>query len=150
MRVELKLSIPNSRQMMTLQLSPSSNWSQLESEIEKCRRLRCPIRPPAVPRFAQMKPSSCAHLLRPRSGETVTEKISKRKMLEERFAREYLLDLDGTQAAIRAGYSAKTAAQAASRMLRNVKVRALLKQLIGRFIAPPNSRAKHQKGIPYG
>jgi Phage terminase, small subunit len=71
-------------------------------------------------------------------------------MGEERFAREYLLDLDGTQAAIRAGYSAKTAAQAASRMLRNVKVRALLKQLIGRFIAPPNLRGKHQQGIPDG
>ncbi len=41
----------------------------------------------------------------------------------DRFVDEYLLDLNGTQAAIRAGYSAKTAAQQASRLLRNVKVR---------------------------
>jgi len=68
----------------------------------------------------------------------------------ERFAREYLLDLNGTRAAIAAGFSAKTPAQAASRMLTNVKVRALLKQLIRRFIAPPNLRAKHQQGIPDG
>ena len=82
--------------------------------------------------------------------QTATEKISKRKVREERFAREYLLDLNSTQAAIRAGYSAKTAAQAASRMLRTVQVRGLLKHLTGRFIAPPNLRAKHQKGIPDG
>jgi phage terminase small subunit len=54
----------------------------------------------------------------------------------ERFAREYLLDLNGTRAAIRSGYSAKTAPQAASRMLKNVKVRALLKELLRRFIGP--------------
>ena len=41
----------------------------------------------------------------------------------DRFVDEYLRDLNGTQAAIRAGYSSKTAAQQASRLLRNVKVR---------------------------
>ena len=40
----------------------------------------------------------------------------------DRFVDEYMVDLSGTQAAIRAGYSAKTAAQQASRLLRNVKV----------------------------
>jgi phage terminase small subunit len=55
----------------------------------------------------------------------------------ERFAREYLLDLNGMRAAIAVGYSRKTAAQAASRMLRNVKFRALLKQLLRRLIGPP-------------
>ena len=40
----------------------------------------------------------------------------------DRFVDEYLVDLNGTQAAIRAGYSSKTAAQQASRLLRNVKV----------------------------
>lgn len=39
-----------------------------------------------------------------------------------RFVEEYLVDPNGTKAAIRAGYSAKTAAQQASRLLRNVKV----------------------------
>ena len=41
----------------------------------------------------------------------------------DRFVDEYLRDLNGTQAAIRAGYSSKTAAQQASGLLRNVKVR---------------------------
>ena len=40
----------------------------------------------------------------------------------DRFVDEYMVDLNGTQAAIRAGYSAKTAAQQASRLLRDVKV----------------------------
>ena len=38
------------------------------------------------------------------------------------FCEEYLTDLNATQAAIRAGYSEKTAEQTASRLLRNVKV----------------------------
>ncbi|HOV68837.1 MAG TPA: terminase small subunit [Clostridia bacterium] len=42
----------------------------------------------------------------------------------ERFIKEYLIDLNGTQAAIRAGYSPKTANEQASRLLANVSVRA--------------------------
>ncbi len=42
---------------------------------------------------------------------------------EQRFIEEYPVDLNGTQAAIRAGYSAKTAGQAASRLLKDVKIR---------------------------
>lgn len=38
------------------------------------------------------------------------------------FVREYLIDLNATQAAIRAGYSAKTANEQASRLLANVKI----------------------------
>ena len=41
----------------------------------------------------------------------------------ETFVREYLVDLNGTQAAIRAGYSAKTAAVSASKMLIIPKIR---------------------------
>ena len=41
---------------------------------------------------------------------------------QKRFCEEYLIDLNATQAAIRAGYSPKTAVQTASRLLRNVKV----------------------------
>lgn len=41
---------------------------------------------------------------------------------QERFVAEYLIDLNATQAAIRAGYSAKSAAEQASRLLINVKV----------------------------
>lgn len=41
---------------------------------------------------------------------------------QKQFCDEYLIDLNATQAAIRAGYSPKTAEQTASRLLRNVKV----------------------------
>ena len=41
---------------------------------------------------------------------------------QQRFVDEYLIDLNATQAAIRAGYSVKTADVQGSRMLGNVKV----------------------------
>ena len=41
---------------------------------------------------------------------------------QQLFCDEYLIDLNATQAAIRAGYSEKTAMEQASRLLRNVKV----------------------------
>ena len=41
---------------------------------------------------------------------------------QQRFVEEYLLDLNATQAAIRAGYSAKTAKQQGQRLLTNVDV----------------------------
>lgn len=43
-----------------------------------------------------------------------------------RFIDEYLVDSNGTQAAIRSGYSVKTAASQSSRLLKDVKVQALL------------------------
>lgn len=47
---------------------------------------------------------------------------------QARFIDEYLIDLNGTQAAIRAGYSAKTANEQASRLLANVSVQAQLQR----------------------
>lgn len=41
---------------------------------------------------------------------------------QQRFVDEYLIDLNGTQAAIRAGYSAPTAQEQSSRLLSNVMV----------------------------
>lgn len=41
---------------------------------------------------------------------------------QRRFVDEYLIDLNATQAAIRAGYSAKTAQEQSSRLLSNVMV----------------------------
>lgn len=41
---------------------------------------------------------------------------------QQRFCQEYLIDLNGTQAAIRAGYSKKTADMQASRMLTKDKI----------------------------
>ena len=43
---------------------------------------------------------------------------------QTRFVKEYLVDLNGTQAAIRAGYSSHTAAAQAVRLLINVNVKA--------------------------
>lgn len=45
-----------------------------------------------------------------------------------RFADEYLLDFNGTAAAIRAGYSAKTARQIATENLAKPSIQALIKQ----------------------
>lgn len=45
---------------------------------------------------------------------------------QQRFVEEYLVDLNATQAAIRAGYSAKTAKQQGGRLLTNVDVSAAL------------------------
>lgn len=42
---------------------------------------------------------------------------------QARFVDEYLIDLNATQAAIRAGYSEKTAQEQSSRLLSNVKVK---------------------------
>lgn len=42
---------------------------------------------------------------------------------QQRFVQEYLIDLNATQAAIRAGYSAHTAEQQGCRLLRNAKIK---------------------------
>jgi phage terminase small subunit len=44
------------------------------------------------------------------------------------FVREYLVDKNATQAAIRAGYSAKTAQEQSSRLLSNVMVKAAVEE----------------------
>lgn len=46
---------------------------------------------------------------------------------QEAFVREYLIDLNATQAAIRAGYSEATAQEQGSRLLSNVMVAAAIK-----------------------
>jgi phage terminase small subunit len=53
---------------------------------------------------------------------------SRNDARQQRFVQEYLVDLNGKQAAIRAGYSAKTAEQSASRLLRSVKVKTAVEE----------------------
>lgn len=48
---------------------------------------------------------------------------------QERFCLEYMVDLNATQAAIRAGYSEATAEYQASRLLSNVKVKLKISEL---------------------
>ena len=52
---------------------------------------------------------------------------------QERFVEEYLVDLNATQAAIRAGYSKKTAYSMGQRLLKNVEVsKAIAKATVAR------------------
>lgn len=48
---------------------------------------------------------------------------------QERFCHEYIVDLNGTQAAIRAGYSEKSAAQISSENLRKPNIRQRINEL---------------------
>ena len=50
---------------------------------------------------------------------------------QEAFVAEYLIDLNATQAATRAGYSAKTANEQGSRLLANVNVSQAVQQAMG-------------------
>ena len=52
--------------------------------------------------------------------------MSKLTPRQQRFVDEYLIDLNATQAAIRAGYSKKTANAQAGRLLVNVSVQAAI------------------------
>ena len=51
------------------------------------------------------------------------------------FVKQYLIDLNAKQAAIRAGYSEKTAESQASRLLRNVKVKQAIDKALGKVAA---------------
>jgi phage terminase small subunit len=48
---------------------------------------------------------------------------------QEAFAKEYVIDYNATQAAIRAGYSEKTAYSQGNRLLKKVEVQAMIKKL---------------------
>lgn len=54
---------------------------------------------------------------------------------QQAFCREYILDRNGKQAAIRAGYSPKTAENQASRLLSNDKVKEYVRELEAPIIA---------------
>jgi phage terminase small subunit len=55
---------------------------------------------------------------------------AKKALREEIFAREYVVDLNGTRAAIAAGYSAKGADVAAARLLGNARVKQSIAEII--------------------
>lgn len=54
--------------------------------------------------------------------------MAKMTAKQKRFCDEYLIDLNATQAAIRAGYSEKTAAEQGARLLVNVKVQTYIQK----------------------
>lgn len=57
------------------------------------------------------------------------EKLTPQQL---RFCQEYIIDLNGRQAAIRAGYSEKTAQEQSSRALSNVKVADKVQELMNK------------------
>ena len=60
-----------------------------------------------------------------RAGDAVPTELT---LKQSRFVEEFLVDLNGKQAAIRTGYSPRTAEVQASRLLSNAKVDAAVKQ----------------------
>lgn len=58
----------------------------------------------------------------------MTEEASKLNARQQIFVKEYLIDLNATQAAIRAGYSEKTANEQGSRLLANVSISAAVQE----------------------
>lgn len=56
--------------------------------------------------------------------------MAKLTAKQQRFCDEYLIDLNATQAAIRAGYSLKTARAQGQRMLTNVDIQTYISELI--------------------
>jgi phage terminase small subunit len=62
---------------------------------------------------------------------------------QEAFVREYLIDLNATQAAMRAGYSAKTANEQGARLLANVSVRSAIEQAKARRAEESSISAKY-------
>jgi len=64
--------------------------------------------------------------------------MNKLNPKQQRFVEEYLLDLNATQAAIRAGYSAKTAQEQSSRLLSKV----IVSKAINAALAARSKRTK--------
>lgn len=56
--------------------------------------------------------------------------LAKLTIKQRRFIDEYLVDLNATQAAVRAGYSPKTAKEQGSRLLTNVHVAAAFREAL--------------------
>lgn len=53
---------------------------------------------------------------------------------KSRFAQEYIIDLNATKAAVRAGYSEKTAYSIGQRLLKNVEVQAEIQRLMSQRV----------------
>ena len=66
--------------------------------------------------------------IRPEKGKPVSAKLAALEPRQQRFVQEYLIDLNGTQAAIRAGYSANTAAEQSYDLLRKPQIQRAIKE----------------------
>ncbi len=78
--------------------------------------------------------------------------MSKDKQLtpiQRRFVDEYVIDLNGTQAAIRAGYSPKTARSIASENLTRPAVRAAIQTALQKQEGPSHARLAELTAIAF-
>lgn len=77
--------------------------------------------------------------------------MKEMNLKQRRFCDEYLIDLNGRQAAIRAGYSPKGATKAAYRLLRREDVRACIRRRIeekeSRLIAKQDEVLAYLSGV---
>jgi phage terminase small subunit len=71
----------------------------------------------------------------------VAKALTKREKKLLLFVNEYMQEFNATKAAIAAGYSAKTAAQAGSRLLKDVKVKAMIAERTKGAIAKVDAAA---------
>src|ERR1700689_3041735 len=60
---------------------------------------------------------------------------AKTNLRQELFAKEYVIDLNATRAAISAGYSESTASEIGSKLLRNPKVKRRIEALIAKRLS---------------
>nr|DAF21232.1 MAG TPA: Terminase small subunit [Caudoviricetes sp.] len=61
-------------------------------------------------------------------GKSTSDGVEKLRERQKRFIEEYLVDLNATQAAIRAGYSEQTAYSIGQRLLKKVEVQEAIQQ----------------------
>lgn len=66
--------------------------------------------------------------IRPEKGKPVSAKLAALEPRQQRFVQEYLVDLNGTQAAIRAGYSANTASEQSYDLLRKPQIQQAIEE----------------------
>ena len=80
------------------------------------------------PATRSVKKGTARASARPAAASTTEQTETTPSPRQEQFVAEYLVDLNATQAAIRAGYSEKTARQQGARLLSNVYIQAAIAQ----------------------
>jgi len=69
--------------------------------------------------------------------------MAKLTAKQEMFCREYIIDLNATQAAIRAGYSEKTANRIASQLLSKLDIQSRIQELMNTRVESAEMDAEH-------
>lgn len=76
--------------------------------------------------------------------------MSKLTPKQQRFVEEYTVDCNGAQAAVRAGYSKKTAKEQASRLLTNVNVKEAIQKRLSEMAMEADEALKRLADIARG